>query len=159
MFEIVSEEWHILDFFFNVFYFIFGTERDRAWTGEGQREKETQNRKQAPGSEPSARSRTRDSNSRTVRSWPGWSRTLNRLRHPGAPILQIVLRSTYIYTTMSEILLYDIHLWVEVMFYYYFILFTSLLAYWQEYQGYIYSGFYITVESLFLRHNLIIAEI
>ena len=28
---------------------------------------------------------TRGSNSRTARSWPGWSRTLNRLRHPGAP--------------------------------------------------------------------------
>ena len=62
-----------------------GTERDRAWTGEGQRERETQNRKQAPGSESSAQSPTRGSNSRTARSWPGWSRTLNRLRHPGAP--------------------------------------------------------------------------
>ena len=53
--------------------------------GEGQRERETQNRKQAPGSEPSAQSPTQGSNSRTARSWPGWSRTLNRLRHPGAP--------------------------------------------------------------------------
>ena len=77
-----------LFFFFHFFFqrlFIFRTERDRAWTGEGQRERETQNRKQAPGSEPSAQSSTRGSNSRTVRSWPGWSRTLNRLRHPGAP--------------------------------------------------------------------------
>ena len=72
-------------FFFNVYLFVFGTERYRAWTGEGQRERETQNRKQAPGSEPSAHSLTRGSNSRTARSWPGWSRTLNRLRHPGAP--------------------------------------------------------------------------
>ena len=79
-------------FFFKYFFFqhlfIFGTEKDRAWTGEGQRERETQNRKQAPGSEPSAQSPTRGSNSRTsrtVRSWPGWSRTLNRPRHPGAP--------------------------------------------------------------------------
>lgn len=74
--------------FFNSFFFqrlFFGTERDRAWTGEGQRERETQNRKQAPGSEPSAQSLMRGSNSRTVRSWPGWSRTLNRLRHPDAP--------------------------------------------------------------------------
>ena len=55
--------------------------------GEGQRERETQNRKQAPGSEPSAQSLTRGSNSRTARSWPGWSQTLNRLRHPGAPTL------------------------------------------------------------------------
>ena len=37
--------------------FIFGTERDRAWTGEGQRERETQNWKQAPGSEPQPRAR------------------------------------------------------------------------------------------------------
>ena len=74
--------------FFQFFFqrlFIFGTERDRAWTGEGQRERETQNRKQAPGSEPSAQSPTRGSNSQTARSWPGWSRTLNQLRHPGAP--------------------------------------------------------------------------
>ena len=55
--------------------------------GEGQRERETQNRKQAPGSEPSAQSLTRGSNSRTAISWTGWSRTLNRLRHPVAPIV------------------------------------------------------------------------
>ena len=45
-------------------------QRDRAWMGEGQRERETQNLKQAPGSEPSAQSLTRGSNSRTARSWP-----------------------------------------------------------------------------------------
>ena len=86
------DNYFFFNFFFNVL-FIFGTERDRAWTGVGQRERETQNRKQAPGSEPSAQSLTRGSNSRTARSWPGWtarswpgwSRTLNRLRHPGAP--------------------------------------------------------------------------
>ena len=74
-------------YFFLIFFstFIYFWERDRAWTGEGQREREKQNRKQAPGSEPSAQSPTRGSNSRTARSWPGWSRTLNRLRHPGAP--------------------------------------------------------------------------
>ena len=66
--------------------FINFWDRDRAWVGEGQRERETQNGKQAPGSEPSAQSPTRGSNSRTARSWPGWSRTLNRLRHPGAPL-------------------------------------------------------------------------
>ena len=37
---------------------------------KGQREKETQNRKQAPGSEPSAQSPMRGSNSRTTTSWP-----------------------------------------------------------------------------------------
>ena len=78
------------EFFFQRFLFIFGTERDRAWTGDGQRERETQNRKQAPGSEPSAQSLTWGSNSRTTRSWPGWSRTINWLRHPGAPEIFIL---------------------------------------------------------------------
>ena len=59
----------ILKKFFNVL-FIFEIERDRAWMGEGQRERETQNWKQAPGSEPSAQSQMRGSNSRTTRSWP-----------------------------------------------------------------------------------------
>ena len=47
-------------------------ERDRngAWIAKGQREKETQNPKQAPGSEPSAQSLARGSNSWTGRSWP-----------------------------------------------------------------------------------------
>ena len=82
--------WYMI--LFNFFFqrlFIFGTERDRAWTGEGQKERETQNWKQAPGSKPSAQSLTRGSNSRTARSWPGRSRTLNRLRHPGAPEIVI----------------------------------------------------------------------
>ena len=48
--------------------FIFEKERDRAPAGERQRERETQNRKQAPGSELSAQSPTWGSNSRTVRS-------------------------------------------------------------------------------------------
>ena len=82
--KMISSQNFILFYFFQRL-FIFGTERDRAWTGEGQRERETQNRKQAPCSEASAQSLTRGSNSRTARSWPGWSRTLNRLRHPGAP--------------------------------------------------------------------------
>ena len=43
---------------------------DRAQVGEGQRERETQNQKQAPGSEQSAQSPTRGSNSWAVRSWP-----------------------------------------------------------------------------------------
>ena len=46
--------------------FIF--ERDRAQVGEGQRESETQNPKQAPGSELSVQSLMRGSNSQTVRS-------------------------------------------------------------------------------------------
>ena len=55
--------------------------------GEGQRERETQNPKQVPGSELSAQSPTRGSNSRAVRSDHDLSRsrTLNRLSHTGAP--------------------------------------------------------------------------
>ena len=47
-------------------YFIFEKEREQA--GEGKRERESQNLKQAPGSELSAQSPTRGSNSQTVRS-------------------------------------------------------------------------------------------
>ena len=42
--------------------------RDRVQVGEGQRERETQNLRQAPGSELSAQSPTWGSNSQTVRS-------------------------------------------------------------------------------------------
>ena len=80
-------------FFFKFFLtFIYFRDRERAWTGEGQKERETQNLKQAPGSEPSVQSPTRGSNSRTTRWWPGWSRTLNRLCHPGAPVCSLLLR-------------------------------------------------------------------
>ena len=50
--------------------FIFERGRERVQVGEGQKERETQNLKQAPGSELSAQSPTRSSNSQTVRSWP-----------------------------------------------------------------------------------------
>ena len=56
----------IWSFFFFQHLFIFGTETEHG-RGRG-RERETQNRKQAPGSEPSAQSLTRGSNSRTARS-------------------------------------------------------------------------------------------
>ena len=46
--------------------FIF--ERDRVRVGKGQRERETQNLKQAPGSELSAQNPTWDLNSRIARS-------------------------------------------------------------------------------------------
>ena len=96
--------------FFKFFFhrlFIFGTERDRVWTGEGQRERETQNRKQAPGSEPSVQSLTQGSNSRTARLWPGWSRTLNRLRHPGAPTLVLLVthNNKSIFGVVKEVVL------------------------------------------------------
>ena len=58
-----------LNYFFK-HLFIFETERDRAWAGEGQRERETQNSKQTPGSELSAQSPMWGSNPRTARSWP-----------------------------------------------------------------------------------------
>ena len=56
---------------FNVSYFRERQrERDRAWVGERQKERETQNLKQSPGSKRSAQSPTQGSNPRTVRSWP-----------------------------------------------------------------------------------------
>ena len=48
--------------------FIYFGETDRAQVGEGQRKRETQNLKQAPGSELSAQSPTQGLNSQTVRS-------------------------------------------------------------------------------------------
>ena len=57
-----------LSFSFNVQLFL--RETDRAWAGEWHRERETQNPKQAPGSELSAQSLTWGSNSSTTRSWP-----------------------------------------------------------------------------------------
>ena len=56
--------------YFNVLMFIFGREKERERAGEGQRAREIQNPKQAPGSELSAQSPTRGSNPQTVRSWP-----------------------------------------------------------------------------------------
>ena len=46
---------------------LFLRESETVQAGEGQRERETQNPKQVPGSEPSAQSPMRDSNPRTVR--------------------------------------------------------------------------------------------
>ena len=51
--------------FLNVFNLFL---RDRVHIGEGQRERETQNLKQAPGSELSAQSLMQGSNSQTARS-------------------------------------------------------------------------------------------
>ena len=50
--------------------YLFLKEGDRARVGKGQRERETQNPKQALGSESLAQSPTRGSNSQTGRSWP-----------------------------------------------------------------------------------------
>ena len=54
----------IIYLFFKVYLFL----RERV--GVGQREKETQNLKQAPGSRPSAQNLTWGLNSQTARSWP-----------------------------------------------------------------------------------------
>ena len=52
------------------FIYFSETERDRAWAGEGQSERETQILTQAPGSELSAQNPMWGSNPRTMRSWP-----------------------------------------------------------------------------------------
>ena len=52
--------------FFNVYLFL--KERETAQEGEGQRQRETQNLKQDPGSKLSAQSPTGDSNSQTAKS-------------------------------------------------------------------------------------------
>ena len=60
-----------------MFIYFWDRERDRAWMGEGQRERATQNRK------PKTRhgARTRGLRDRDL----SWSRTLNWLSHRGAP--------------------------------------------------------------------------
>ena len=70
-----------------MFLFIFETERDRAWAGEGQREGETQNLKWAPGCELSAQSPSRGSNSRSVRSWPELKLDAQPTEPPRHPII------------------------------------------------------------------------
>ena len=75
-------------FFFNVFIYFW--DRDRAWAAEGQREREMQNLKQAPGSELSAQIPTWGSNPQTTRSWPepkSDAQLTERPRHPKTKIL------------------------------------------------------------------------
>ena len=55
------------------------------WSGEGQRGRETQNPKQAPGSELSAQSPTGGLNSQTARSRPEPKSDAYQLNHPSAP--------------------------------------------------------------------------
>ena len=57
----------------------------QSMSGEGRRERETQNSRQAPGSELSAQSLTRGLKSSTARSWPEPKSDTYRLSHPGAP--------------------------------------------------------------------------
>ena len=63
-------------YFFNVYFGV----------GEGQRARETQNPKQAPGSELSAASLTQGRNPQPWEHDLSWSLMLNWLSHPGAPI-------------------------------------------------------------------------
>ena len=62
----------MIDWFITCLFFLRWRERHthRVQVGEGRREREAQNLKQAPGSEPSARSPTWGLNSQTARSWP-----------------------------------------------------------------------------------------
>ena len=53
---------------FNVYLFLSERERHRVQVGEGGAERETQNLRQAAGSEPSAQSLTRGSNPQTMKS-------------------------------------------------------------------------------------------
>ena len=72
-------------------FIYFETERDRVWAGEGQRGRETQNPTQAPGSELSAWSPMRGSNSQTRRSWPELKSDAQLTEPPRHPCLFTLL--------------------------------------------------------------------
>ena len=70
--------------FFNVYLFWGEREHTRAWVGEGQRERETEDSKQALHWQQKAQCGTR-----THEPWDhdlSWNQTLNRLSHPSAPL-------------------------------------------------------------------------
>ena len=75
-------------YFFSVFkkflMFIYFWGRGREWAGDGQRE-ETQNPKQAPGSERSAQSTMRGSNPQTARSQPELKLDAQPIEPPRCP--------------------------------------------------------------------------
>ena len=73
-----------------MFIHLWETERDRV-SGQGQRKRETQNLKQAPGSELSTQSPTRCSNPWIMRSWPELKLDTNWLSHPGAPTVFLLI--------------------------------------------------------------------
>ena len=67
--------------------YLFLKEKERPCEqGRAERERETQNPKQAPGSELSARSPTRGSNARTARSRPEPKSAAEPTEPPGAPL-------------------------------------------------------------------------
>ena len=75
-------------FFLNFLKCLFILERETGQVGQGQRERESQNRKQAPGSELSAQSWMRGSNSQAMRSRPEPkldAQLTEPPRHPIAP--------------------------------------------------------------------------
>ena len=77
--------------FFLMFIYFWERARDRVWAGEGKRERETQNPKQAPGSELAAQSPTPGSNSDCeITTWAEV-----RLSHPGAPSMHYILKWSY----------------------------------------------------------------
>ena len=67
-----------------MFVFIFETDWDREWSGEGQRERETQNPKQAPGLRCQHRALRRVQTHELRDHDLSWSWVANQLRHPGA---------------------------------------------------------------------------
>ena len=74
-----NEELTVLNLFLCVFIFERERVRDRVWARERPRERETQNLKQAPGSELSAQGPTWGSNPQTV-------------SHPGTPNVELTLK-------------------------------------------------------------------
>ena len=79
-------------FFFNIYLFLRQRETEHEWERVGKRE--TQNLKQAPGSERSAQSPTRGLNSRSVRSWPE-PKSATQLTEPPRSPKRLVIKSQY----------------------------------------------------------------
>ena len=75
------------------FYFSFKREKERTWVGNEQRQKETQNPKQAPCCQSKAQR-----GAWTHELWdhdPNWSQMPNWLSHPEAPRISYSLRSSF----------------------------------------------------------------
>ena len=69
-----------------IFMFIFGRDRDSVWAREGQRERKTQNPKQAPGSKLSAQNLMWAQNHKPRDHDLSHNWMLNWLSHPDAPM-------------------------------------------------------------------------
>ena len=122
-----SNESEYIFIFLNFFLclFIFETERDTAWTGEGQRERETQNRKQAPGSEPSAQSPTRGSNSRTARSWPEPKSDAQPTEPPRRPYFHIFIGYSFLFCKLYRVITFY---WLDFPTFFLFSIFRRSLS-------------------------------